>query len=77
MGARAMSADLTYDLMLEVEGVFRSMPVRTTLASELHVGETFELRGRRWVVSRVDRVDRDDLDLRVVARQAQDTEVAA
>jgi hypothetical protein len=29
------------------------------------------------VVSRVDRVDRDDLDLRVVARQAQDTEVAA
>ena len=71
-----MSADLTYDLMLEVEA-FSARPVRTTLAYELHVGETFELRGRRWVVSRVDRVDRDDLDLRVVARQAQDTEVAA
>ena len=72
-----MSAELIYDLMLEVEGVYRSMPVRTKLDSELRVGETFELRGRRWVVSRVDRVDRDDLDLRVVARQAQDTEVAA
>jgi hypothetical protein len=38
---------------------------------------SFELRGRRWVVSRVDRVDRDDLDLRVVARQTHEVEAAA
>ena len=71
-----MAAQLTYDLMLEVKGVLRSIPVRMTLASELRVGETFDLRGRHWVVSSVERVDREDIDWRVVAQEV-DAAVAA
>ena len=54
-----MSAELTYDLMLEVTGVLRSIPVRTKLDSNLRVGETFDLRGRRWIVSSVDQIGGD------------------
>ena len=72
-----MPDELTYDLMLEVQGVLRSIPVRTRLGSELSVGETFDFRGRRWVVSKVDRIDREDLDRRVLAREVDQTEVAA
>lgn len=68
---------LTYDLMLAVDGVIRSIPVRTKLGSELSVGETFALRGRRWVVSKVDLVDRGDLDRRVVAREVDEPQIAA
>ena len=63
-----MSAELTYDLMLEVTGVLRSIPVRTKLDSDLRVGETFDLRGRRWVVSSVDQIGGEDFDRRAVAR---------
>lgn len=72
-----MPAELTYDLMLEVKGVLRSITVRTTLDSDLKVGETFDFRGRRWVVSKVNEVWRDDLDRRVVAVQVDDAEIAA
>jgi hypothetical protein len=72
-----MPDELTNDLMPEVKGVIRSIPVRARLVSELSVGEAFELRGRRWVVSSVDRVDRQDLDRRVVAREVDETEIAA
>jgi hypothetical protein len=51
--------------------------VRTTLGRELSMGETFDLRGRCWVVSKVDRVDRGDLDLRVVAREVDEPQIAA
>jgi hypothetical protein len=72
-----MSAELTYDLMLEVKGVLRSITVRTKLDSDLEVGETFDFRGRRWVVAKVNKVWRDDLDRRVVAQQVDDVDIAA
>ncbi len=72
-----MSAELTYDLMLEVTGVLRSIPVRTKLDSNLRVGETFDLRGRRWIVSSVDQIGGEDFDRRAVAREVADVDVAA
>jgi hypothetical protein len=72
-----MSAELTYDLMLEVTGVLRSIPVRTKLDSDLRVGETFDLRGRRWLVSSVDQIGGEDFDRRAVAREVAEADVAA
>ena len=72
-----MSAELTYDLMLEVTGVLRSIPVRTKLDSNLRVGETFDLRGRRWIVSSVDQIGAEDFDRRVVARELDEAQDAA
>ena len=72
-----MSAELTYDLMLEVTGVLRSIPVRTKLDSDLRVGETFDLRGRRWIVSSVDQIGGEDFDRRAVAREVAEADVAA
>ena len=72
-----MSAELTYDLMLEVTGVLRSIPVRTKLDSNLRVGETFDLRGRRWIVSSVDQIGGEDFDRRAVARKVAEANVAA
>jgi hypothetical protein len=69
-----MAKDLAYDMMLEVQGLIRSIGVRTTLDRELRVGESFDLRGRRWVVSKVDAVQRDDLDRRLVARELEEAE---
>jgi hypothetical protein len=67
-----MTQDLAYDMMLEVQGLIRSFAVRTTLDRELRVGETFSLRGRDWVVQRVDAVTQEDLDRRLVARELVD-----
>ena len=72
-----MSAELIYDLMLEVTGVLRSIPVRTKLDSALRVGETFDLRGRRWIVSSVDQIGGEDFDRRAVAREVAEADVAA
>jgi hypothetical protein len=72
-----MSAELTYDLMLEVTGVLRSIPVRTKLDSNLRVGETFDLRGRRWIVLSVDQIGGEDFDRRAVAREVAEADVAA
>ena len=72
-----MSAELTYDLMLEVTGVLRSIPVRTKVDSNLRVGETFDLRGRRWIVSSVDQIGGEDFDRRAVAREVAEADVAA
>jgi hypothetical protein len=72
-----MSVELTYDLMLEVTGVLRSIPVRTKLDSDLRVGETFDLRGRRWVISSVDQIGGEHFDLRAVAREVAEADVAA
>ena len=72
-----MSVELTYDLMLEVTGVLRSILVRTKLDSDLRVGETFDLRGRRWVVSSVDQIGGEDFDRRAVAREVAEANVAA
>jgi hypothetical protein len=72
-----MSVELTYDLMLEVTGVLRSIPVRTKLDSNPRVGETFDLRGRRWIVSSVDQIGGEDFDRRAVAREVADADVAA
>jgi hypothetical protein len=64
-----MSRDLAYDMMLEVQGLIRSLALRTTFDRELQVGETFTLHGRRWVVQRVDAVSGEHLDRRLVARE--------
>jgi hypothetical protein len=72
-----MSAELTYDLMLEVTGVLRSIPVRAKLDSDLRVGEIFDLRGRRWIVSSVDQIGAEDFDRRVVAREVDEAQDAA
>ena len=72
-----MSAELTYDLMLEVTGVLRSIPVRTKVDSNVRVGETFDLRGRRWIVSSVDQIGGQHFDRRAVAREVAEADVAA
>lgn len=64
-----MARDLAYDMMLEVQGLIRSLAVRTTLDHELHVGETFTLHGRDWVVERVEAAASEGLDRRLVARE--------
>jgi hypothetical protein len=76
-GGERMAKDLAYDMMLEVQGLIRSFGVRTTLERDLRVGESFDLRGRRWVVSKVDTVHRDDLDRRLVARELEEAEPSA
>ena len=73
-----MARDLAYDMMLEVQGLIRSLAVRTSLDHELRVGETFTLRGRNWVVERVDTVSSKGLDRRLVAREiASEAPIAA
>jgi hypothetical protein len=64
-----MDKDLSYDMALEAQGLFRSIVLRTTLDRELRVGETFTIEGRRWVVSRMDRCDAADIDWRLVAHE--------
>jgi hypothetical protein len=64
-----MTQDLAYDMMLEVQGLIRSLAVRTKLDRELRVGETFSLRGRQWVVSNVRYAEREGLDRRLIARE--------
>jgi hypothetical protein len=49
----------------------------SALDSNLRVGETFDLRGRRWIVSSVDQIGGEDFDRRAVAREAADADVAA
>jgi hypothetical protein len=70
--AVCMAKDLAYDMMLEVRGLIRSFGVRTTLDRDLRVGESFDLRGRRWVVSRVDIVEKADFDRRLVAQEVEE-----
>lgn len=73
-----MARDLAYDMMLEVQGLIRSLAVRTSLDHELRVGETFTLHGRTWVVERVDTVSSKGLDRRLVAREiASEAPIAA
>jgi hypothetical protein len=65
----AMTQDLAYDMMFEVQGLIRSFAVRARVDHELRVGETFRLRGRRWIVSNVRHADREGLDRRLIARE--------
>ena len=44
---------LTYDMMLEVEAVFRSQDVRVTLHREVEPGETISVHGWDWLVTDV------------------------
>jgi hypothetical protein len=64
-----MTQDLAYAMVLEVQGLIRSLAVRTRLDRELRVGETFSFRGRRWVVSDVHHANREGLDRRLIARE--------
>jgi hypothetical protein len=64
-----MGRELCYDLMLEVEGVMRSRPVRMRLARELEAGETIDVDGRRWRVTRISPARSLYVDRRVVARE--------
>jgi hypothetical protein len=66
-----MASDLAYDMMLEVQGLIRSLALRTTLDHELRVGERFMLHGREWVVERVAPVVGADFDRRLVAREVE------
>jgi hypothetical protein len=72
-----MARDLAYDMMLEVQGLIRSLAVRTTLDRELRVGEKFRFQGRDWVVERVQSVTSAELDRRVVAREIASESLAA
>jgi hypothetical protein len=66
---RGMSQDLAYDMMLEVQGLIRSFALRTNLDRELRIGETFSLRGRRWVVTGVHPGSGAGVDRRLTARE--------
>jgi hypothetical protein len=72
-----MAKDLAYDMMLEVQGLIRSIGVRTRLDRELRVGESFDMRGRHWVVAKVDTVHKAGLDRRLVARELEDADATA
>lgn len=67
-----MGKDLAYDMTLEVRGLIRSLGVRMRLDRELAVGETFHLKGRRWVVAAVRPVQKEDLDRRLIAREVDE-----
>jgi hypothetical protein len=64
-----MGTELCYDLMLEVEGVMRSRPMRMRLDRELEAGETIDVDGRRWKVARIGPARSLHVDRRVVARE--------
>jgi hypothetical protein len=66
---RAMRGDLDYDVMLEARGVIRSQSIRLRLDREMTPGETLDLKGRSWVVTRVDPARSLRIDRRVVARE--------
>jgi len=72
-----MARDLAYDMMLEVQGLIRSLAVRTTLDRDLRVGETFNFQDRDWVVERVQPVASGELDRRLVAREIASESLAA
>jgi hypothetical protein len=67
--ARRMGRELCYDLMLEVEGVLRSRPLRMRIDRELQRGETIELEGRLWRVEGVRPGRSLHVDRRVIARE--------
>jgi len=48
-----METPLTYDMMLEVEGVLRSQNLRVRLNRELGARETIHVHGRDWLVTEV------------------------
>jgi hypothetical protein len=66
-----MSRDLAYDMMLEVQGLIRSLALRTSLDRELHIGDTFDMRGRRWVVTGVHPGSVAGVDRRLTAREVE------
>jgi hypothetical protein len=64
-----MPGEFADDVMLEVQGLFRSRMVRMHLDRELRPGETFDLDGRRWIVTRVSPAKSLNVDRRIVARE--------
>ena len=72
-----MSQDLAYDMMLEVQGLIRSLALRTSLDRELRIGDTFDMRGRRWVVTGVQPVSSTGVDRRLTAREVEVPDGAA
>ena len=72
-----MSQDLAYDMMLEVQGLIRSLALRTSLDRELQIGDTFNMRGRRWVVTGVQSVTSAGVDRRLTAREVEVPDGAA
>jgi hypothetical protein len=57
------------DVMLEVQGLFRSRMVRMHLDRELRPGDTFDLDARRWIVRRVSPAKSLNIDRRIVASE--------
>jgi hypothetical protein len=49
-----MSDALTYDLMLETTGILRPRDFRGLFDRDLEPGQTIELCGRRWLVTKVE-----------------------
>ena len=71
-----MERTLSYDLMLETGGVFRSQDVWTHLDRDLEPGETIEAGGRRWLVTKVVPSLSGRFDRRAVAREVVDEDQA-
>jgi len=64
--------ELTYDMVLEVEGILRSQDLRVSLSRELALGETIAVHGREWVVTEVGAAKpQEGLDRRLVAREVR------
>jgi hypothetical protein len=65
-----METILRYDMMLEVEGIYRSSDVRVNLSREIEPGETINLHGRDWLVTEVSVAKSGHgIDRRLVARE--------
>jgi hypothetical protein len=64
-----MTGEIAYDVMLEARGVFRSQSIRLRLDREMTPGETLDLLGRSWMVTRVHPARSLRIDRRTVARE--------
>jgi hypothetical protein len=63
---------LTYDLILETQGILRSEDRRVTFDRDLELGEVISVHGRRWLVTRVAASLSLGLDRRAIARELVD-----
>jgi hypothetical protein len=65
-----MSDALRYDLILETTGILRSRDFRVRLDEDLEPGQTIELSGQLWLVTKVAAAKGNvDIDRRAIAHE--------
>lgn len=65
-----MGNSLSYDLMLETNGILRSRDLRLSLDKDLVAGEMINVYGREWLVTGVESAKPNGtIDRRAIARE--------